>query len=197
MTDNLVPRSQRSWIKCNVTSAQKDSLNLTDKLRDVLPSAMKIDKNYFFLGFRLVINEPNHHSLSLILGFAVTVTIWPREVVSGRDFILRSVTTFWVMSLFGIYHWQGLIIQLIRSFATICSGYEWIHLHLVEFQCTEKQFCQKLLAISQDQLLGWILALIFVRMARTYSRINTVSDFWGQFNKTITSVAIVLEAEYK
>ena len=34
-------------------------------------------------------------------------------------------------------------------------------------------------------------------MARTYSQINTVSDFWGQFNKTTTSVAIVLEAEYK
>ena len=53
------------------------------------------------------------------------------------------------------------------------------------------------LAISRNQLLGWILALIFVKMAHTYSRINTVSDFWGQFNKTITSVAIVLEAEYK
>ena len=181
-----------------VTSAQKDSLNLTDKLRDVLPSAMKIDKNYFFLAFRLVINEPNHHSLSLILGFAITVVFWPREVVYCRDFILRSVATFWVMSLLGTYHWQGLIMQLIRCFAVICSGYEWIHLHLVEFQCTEKQFCQKLLAIiSRDQLLGWILALIFVKMARTYSRINTVSDFWGQFNKTITSVAIVLEAEYK
>ena len=32
--------------------------------------------------------------LSLIVGFAVTVAIWPREVVSCRDFILRVVDTF-------------------------------------------------------------------------------------------------------
>ena len=41
--------------------------------------------------------------LSLIVGFAVTVAIWPREVVSCRDFILRAVTTFWAVSLVGIY----------------------------------------------------------------------------------------------
>ena len=41
--------------------------------------------------------------LSLIVGFAVTVAIWPREVVSRRDFILRTVATFWAMSLVGIY----------------------------------------------------------------------------------------------
>ena len=41
--------------------------------------------------------------LSLIVGFAVTVAIWPREVVSCRDFILRAITTFWAMSLIGIY----------------------------------------------------------------------------------------------
>ena len=41
--------------------------------------------------------------LSLIVGFAVTVAIWPREVVSGRDFILCAVTTFWAMSLVEIY----------------------------------------------------------------------------------------------
>ena len=41
--------------------------------------------------------------LSLIVGFAVTVAIWPREVVSCRDFILRAVATFWAMSLPGIY----------------------------------------------------------------------------------------------
>ena len=40
--------------------------------------------------------------LLLIVGFADTVTIWPREVVSCRDFILRAVTTFWTMSLVGI-----------------------------------------------------------------------------------------------
>ena len=37
--------------------------------------------------------------LSLIVGFAVTVAIWPREIVSFRDFILRAVATFWAMSL--------------------------------------------------------------------------------------------------
>ena len=41
--------------------------------------------------------------LSLIVGFAVTVTIWPREVVSCCDFILRTVATFWAMSLVRIY----------------------------------------------------------------------------------------------
>ena len=32
--------------------------------------------------------------LSLIVGFAVTFAIWPREVVSCRDFILRAVLLF-------------------------------------------------------------------------------------------------------
>ena len=41
--------------------------------------------------------------LSLIVSFAVTVAIWPREVVSCRDFILCAVATFWAMSLLGIY----------------------------------------------------------------------------------------------
>ena len=41
--------------------------------------------------------------LSLNVGFAATVAIWPREVVSCRDFILCAVTTFWAMSLVRIY----------------------------------------------------------------------------------------------
>ena len=41
--------------------------------------------------------------LSLIVGFAVTVAIWLREVVSCRDFILCAVTTLWAMSLVRIY----------------------------------------------------------------------------------------------
>ena len=41
--------------------------------------------------------------LSLIVGFAITVSIWLREVVSCRDFILRTVAIFWAMSLVGIY----------------------------------------------------------------------------------------------
>ena len=31
------------------------------------------------------------------------VAIWPKEVVSCRNFILRAVATFWAMSLVGIY----------------------------------------------------------------------------------------------
>ena len=41
--------------------------------------------------------------LSLIVGFAITVTICPRQVVYCRDFILRAVATFWAKSLVGIY----------------------------------------------------------------------------------------------
>ena len=41
--------------------------------------------------------------LSLIVSFAIIIAIWPRKVVSCRDFILRTVATFWAMSLVGIY----------------------------------------------------------------------------------------------
>ena len=41
--------------------------------------------------------------LLLIVSFAITVAIWPREIVSCRNFILRAVATFWAMSLVGIY----------------------------------------------------------------------------------------------
>ena len=41
--------------------------------------------------------------LSLIVDFAITIAIWPREVVSCRNFILRAVATFWAMLLVGIY----------------------------------------------------------------------------------------------
>ena len=47
-----------------------------------------------------------------IVGFAVTVAIWPREVVSCRDFILRAVPTFWAMSLVGIYPGRASVIAL-------------------------------------------------------------------------------------
>ena len=43
-----------------------------------------------------------HKCLSLSVGLAVTVAIWPREVVSCCGFILRAVATFWTMSLVGI-----------------------------------------------------------------------------------------------
>ena len=41
--------------------------------------------------------------LLLIVGFAVTVAIWPREVFSCRDFILGAVANFWAMSLLRTY----------------------------------------------------------------------------------------------
>ena len=51
--------------------------------------------------------------LSLIVGFAVTVAIWPREVVSCRNFILRTVAIMWAMSLVRIYRGRAsYILQL-------------------------------------------------------------------------------------
>ena len=52
-----------------------------------------------------------HRSLSLILGFAVTVAIWLREVFSCRNFISPFVAPFWVMSIVGIYPGRALLIM--------------------------------------------------------------------------------------
>ena len=41
--------------------------------------------------------------LALIVNFAITVAIWPREVVCCGDFILCAAAIFWAMSLVGIY----------------------------------------------------------------------------------------------
>ena len=95
VTENLAPRTPRSCtglgklVKCNATRAQEGPLKIADKIRSL--KRRKIGEIYFFSVFRLVINKPNQRFLSLILGFAVTVAIWPREFVSCRDFILRSV----------------------------------------------------------------------------------------------------------
>ena len=62
--------------------------------------------------------------LSLIFGFAVTIAIWPREVVSCRDFILRTVPTFWAMSLVRIY--PG------RASVLLCSTLNLSHFFLVQ-----------------------------------------------------------------
>ena len=53
-----------------------------------------------------------YECLSLIVGFAVTVAIWPREVVSCRDFILLTVVTFWAMSFVGIYPGRASVYKL-------------------------------------------------------------------------------------
>ena len=58
--------------------------------------------------------------LSLIVGFAVTVAIWPREVVSCRDFILRAVATFWAMSLAAIYPGRASIKKCIHNIEKTC-----------------------------------------------------------------------------
>ena len=50
--------------------------------------------------------------LSLIVGFAVTVAIWPRGLVSCHDFILHAVTTFWAMSLVRIYPGRASLVSL-------------------------------------------------------------------------------------
>ena len=60
----------------------------------------------------------------LIVGFAVTVAIRPREVVSCLHFILRTVTTFWAMSLVGIYLGRAST-MLIFKIKRIISSEKW------------------------------------------------------------------------
>ena len=63
--------------------------------------------------------------MSLIGGFAVTVAILPGEVVSCRDFILRSLATFWVISLVGIYPGRASIFDtkcMVLFMPTISAG---------------------------------------------------------------------------
>ena len=62
--------------------------------------------------------------LSLIFGFAVTVAIWPREVVSCRDFILPTVVTFWAISLVRIYPGKASVL--------LCSTLNLSHFFLVQ-----------------------------------------------------------------
>ena len=106
LTDNLVPRSPGScavlheWkLLDGPTRRALRRVHWNSLTRDILWSARKIDENYFFLALRMVMNYPNHRSFSHILGFAVTVAIWPREVVGCRDFILAALSL-----LFGSCH---------------------------------------------------------------------------------------------
>ena len=61
--------------------------------------------------------------LSLMVGFAITVAIWPRRVVSCRDFILRAVATFWAMSLVGIYPGRAFTLYCTFIFLTLQTLY--------------------------------------------------------------------------
>ena len=62
--------------------------------------------------------------LLLIVGFAFTVAIWPREIVSCLNFILRAVTTFWAMSLVRIYPGRAST-MLIFKIKRIISSEKW------------------------------------------------------------------------
>ena len=62
--------------------------------------------------------------LSLIFRFAVTVAIWPREVVPCCNFTLRTVATFWAISLVGIYP--------SRASVLLCSTLNLSHFFLVQ-----------------------------------------------------------------
>ena len=62
--------------------------------------------------------------LLLIVGFAVTVAIWPREVFSCLNFILHAVTTFWAMLLVGIYPGKAST-MLIFKIKRIISSEKW------------------------------------------------------------------------
>ena len=62
--------------------------------------------------------------LLLIVGFAFTVAIWPREIVSCLDFILRAVTTFWAMLLVRIYPGRAST-MLIFKIKRIISSEKW------------------------------------------------------------------------
>ena len=98
VTDNLIPTSPSSCV-----GLRKWSVTWRALRRVHWRSLTRGKETRKISAFRLVINKPNYCSLSLIVSFAVTVAIWLREVVSYGNFILHSVTTFWVLSLVGIY----------------------------------------------------------------------------------------------
>ena len=90
----------------------------------------------------------------------------------GTEFLCLANLTF-----------RFVFMRLIRSLASaICSAYKWIHPHLVEFQCTEKNslHCQKLSAwaINRDPLMGSNFTELCFNLCKNrsaYSRINTVA----------------------
>ena len=69
----------------------------------------------------------------------------------------------------------------IRSFTAICLAYKWIHLHLEEFQFTEKHFLSKTLGYKPGPHIGlkfhWTLAFICVKIARLIVFRNGVLNF--------------------
>ena len=71
--------------------------------------------------------------LLLIVGFAVTVAIWPREVFSCLNFILRAVTTFWAMLLVGIYPGKASTMLIFKIKRIISSEKWWLRRYFFFF----------------------------------------------------------------
>ena len=94
--------------------------------------------------------------LSLIVGFVVTVAIWPREVVSSRNFILRAVATFWAMSLVGIYLGRASITD-----SLLCSWEK----KAVTFSLNSTRLIRTLsVALSVFILAGFDCILVFIKV---------------------------------
>ena len=84
--------------KSNTKTAQANRFQILLKVTNQISGEMDVKKRPCQGGGGSHVTH-----LLLIVGFAVTVAIWPREVVSCHDFTLCAVTTFWAMSLVGIY----------------------------------------------------------------------------------------------
>ena len=92
---------------------------------------------------------------------AVTVAIWPREVVSCHDFTLRTVTTFWARSLVGIYpgrpsiKWQlNFAILVWNHFCTPLSSITITNLWLlsIKLRCENMPPCCLITAIHKPKV---------------------------------------------
>jgi len=91
------------WTTLQYTSISHEKLSTFFKDLWNLWSAKKIDQNRFWLIFSLQLESKYHRSLLLIRGLDITVGILPRKDIFCHDFISCAVTTFWAMSLVGIY----------------------------------------------------------------------------------------------
>ena len=92
--------STQKDIQCSAECRNRESRLPTSNIVEALPGGGR--SHVAHLNFKTS-GVGVYKCLLLIVGFAVTVAIWLREVVSCRDFILRAVATFWAMSLVGIY----------------------------------------------------------------------------------------------
>ena len=70
-----ISRNERTYTLPFTINTIHKRFHWSSLTRDALWSAKKIDENFFFLAFRLVINKPNHRSLSLILWWYLTIDL--------------------------------------------------------------------------------------------------------------------------